>query len=231
MALRLRAHRGHVRAGGDRPHLVGQQLAGDVLPAHGGDARRPPAALGPAHQLVRARRHGRHLRLQLDLVAQGLPERVVPGRPATAGRERHDRLRAPALGELQRDVAAERVAGDPREPEPLRIHHPLHAVGQPPAVQLVERRPAGVAGQCGSEHVERALERGQHQVPRPPAVGEPVQQHERRARAAAMERREDVTARAGTARRSRRTPRPWPPGRSARPRRGRTRARRRRRSR
>ena len=53
-----------------------------------------------------------------------------------------------------------------------------------------ERRPAGVARQRRREHVVPALERGQHQLPRAPRVGEAVQQHERLARAAAVRRGE-----------------------------------------
>ena len=43
-----------------------------------------------------------------------------------------------------------------------------------------------MAGQRGREHVVALLERGQHELPRPPRVGEAVEQEERLARAAAV---------------------------------------------
>ena len=53
-----------------------------------------------------------------------------------------------------------------------------------------ERRPAGVAGQGRRQHVVAALQRGQHELPGPPGVGEAVQADQRRAGAAAMRGRE-----------------------------------------
>ena len=47
-----------------------------------------------------------------------------------------------------------------------------------------------MAGQRRGQHVVPALERGQHELPRAPRVGEPVQEHERRAGAAAVRGRE-----------------------------------------
>jgi hypothetical protein len=51
---------------------------------------------------------------------------------------------------------------------------------------LADRRTAGVAGERGREHVVTALQRGQHELPGVPRVGEAVQQQQRRALTAAM---------------------------------------------
>ncbi len=96
-------------------------------------------------------------------------ERVLGGlvrlRPAAGRGQRHDR-QSPAAGrELQRDVAAERVADDMGGLEAGLVHRPLDRVGQHGLADFsFDRRPAGVPGQRGGEHVVLTLERGQHEL-------------------------------------------------------------------
>jgi hypothetical protein len=113
--------------------------------------------------------------------------RLVAFRPAAGRRERDDRSRPSARGELQRDVTAERVAGEVRHLEARLVHRALDGVGEHGVADLpLDRRAAGVAGQRRCEHVVMGLERRQHQLPGAPGVGEAVQAHERRPGAAAM---------------------------------------------
>ena len=109
-----------------------------------------------------------------------------------AGAKATTRARATARGELQRDEAAERVADEVGGLEARVVHRALDRVGDQRvrSTLAVERRPARVAGQRRREHVVAALERGQHELPRPPRVHEAVQAHERRAGAAAVRRTE-----------------------------------------
>jgi hypothetical protein len=81
-----------------------------------------------------------------------------------------------------------RVAREVRGRHPRRVHRALDGVGD--RVVAVDRRAARVAGQRGGEHVVAALQRRQHELPRPPGVEEAVQQDERRPAAAAVRWRE-----------------------------------------
>src|SRR5207244_1827434 len=67
--------------------------------------------------------------------------------PAAGGRERDDAARAPACGELERDVAAERVAYQVRGRETGGVQRALDLVGERGVGDLLERRAAGVAGE------------------------------------------------------------------------------------
>ena len=94
---------------------------------------------------------------------------------------------AAALGHLQRDVAAERVADDVGGLEPGLVHRPLDPVGEHLVADLaLDRRAARVAGEGQREHVVLGLELRQDQLPAAPGVGEPVQADHRRAGAAAV---------------------------------------------
>ena len=89
------------------------------------------------------------------------PLPVTAPRPVSTRRQRDHRARAPALGELQREQAAQRVARDVRGLPAGRVELALEAVGQRPdprgdavgkalAVQVAQER--------GSEHFEGALQ-------------------------------------------------------------------------
>jgi hypothetical protein len=171
--------------------LVCEQLRRDVLEADDHVLRGPAPALGRGHDRVGMRRGDAGLLVQRREEPRRRHLRRVAGSPAAGRRERDDRLRPAACGELQRDVAAERVARDVSGREACGVHRALDRVGQ--RVHRdgpVERWAAGVPGHGGSEHVVLALEHRQHELPGPPRVGEPVQADERRPGAAAMERRE-----------------------------------------
>ena len=132
---------------------------------------------------------------QPSLEAQQLAIRVVVRLPAAGRRERHDRARAPARGELERDVAAERVPDQVRGLEPGRVHRALDGVGERLAGErALDRRAAGVAGQRQRQDIVAALERRQHELPDPPGVEEAVQADHRRPGAPAMRRREHTAA-------------------------------------
>ena len=179
------------RAGRDAEQLVDEQLRRDVLVVGHEQLGRAAAALRRGEQRVGVRRHDAGGEHERPLHADQPRVRVVAGRPAAGRRERDDRARPAALGELQRDEAAERVAGQVRGLEAGRVHGPLDRVGQRRLVDLaVERGTARVAGERDRQDVVAAFERGQDELPGAPGVDEAVQAHERRPGAAAMGRRE-----------------------------------------
>ena len=142
-------------------------------------------------ELLGERRGGLHRLALGDEVRERLAVRPVATCPAPGRGERDDRAGAPARGELECDVAAERVARDVRRREARIVHRALDRVGERPAVEGGrERRPPGVAGQRRGEHVVPPLEVPQDELPGAPGVREAVDAHERRAGAAAMGRRE-----------------------------------------
>ena len=104
-------------------HLVGEQLGRDVLEVRRSMySRRPPPALRRGHDRLGVRRR----RLQ-QLAASSLKTRASPCRTRRrAPSRRPARARRPsrpaARGELQRDVAAERVADDVRRLEARLVH-------------------------------------------------------------------------------------------------------------
>jgi hypothetical protein len=115
-----------------------------------------------------------------------LPGRVATG-PAARRSERHDRPRPSARGQLQRDPAAERVAGEVRQRKARPVHRALDLVGDRRVADLaLDRRPAGVARERQREDVVAALERREDELPRAPGLGEAVQAHERRPGACAV---------------------------------------------
>ena len=159
-------------------------------------------ALSGGQQRQRVRR-GRLRRLDhRRLEAERVPVRLVAPRPAPCGGKRNDRFRAAARGELKRDVAAERVAGDVRRLEAGLVHRPLDRVGEHGVAHLpFDRRPTRVAGERGRQDIVTALERGQNELPDAPRVGEAVEANQWRTGAAAMSRSEGrVQARADSAR-------------------------------
>jgi len=168
---------------------VGDELGRDGLGVRDDELGRPPPALGRRRDRPRVRRARPRLPEQLALASQRVGQRVV--RPAAGRRQRDDRARASAGGELQRHVPAERVAGKVRRGEARRVHRALHRVGQRAAPDgALDRRPARVPGERRRQDVVPALEVRQDELPRAPRVEEAVQQHERRPGAAAVGGRE-----------------------------------------
>ncbi len=116
-------------------------------------------ALGRGEQRLRVRRGGLGLLDQPRLKGEHLLVRVVL---PTAGRgERHDRPRPPARGELERDVAAERVADEVRSLEARVVHRPLDGVGHRVARRSRPRSPARPRGRPASGPGRRAGARAQ----------------------------------------------------------------------
>ena len=112
--------------------------------------------------------------------------RLVPSAQPPAGREGHDRSRPAARGELQRDVAAERVADDVGGLEAGVVHRALDRVGiAPRSISPSSGGPPACPGSVGAS-TRVALERGQHELPGSPRVREAVQADERRPGAAAV---------------------------------------------
>jgi hypothetical protein len=71
--------------------------------------------------------------------------------------------------------------------EARRVHRALDRVGEHGiADRSFDRRPAGVTGERRRQDVVPPLQRGQDELPAAPGVGEPVQAHERRPRAAVV---------------------------------------------
>ena len=183
-----RADRG---AAGGAAHQVHDQRGRDVLVGLGDERGGAPAPRRRRGDRVGVDHRGAQQLLHVGEVGQRRAEAVVAVGPAARGGERRDRGRAPARGELERHEAAERVAGDGGGAEARRVHRALDGVHHGARGHRVgQRRAARVAGQREGEHVALALERGQHELPRPPGVGEPVEQDERRPGAAAVRRRE-----------------------------------------
>jgi len=188
LPLGVLGHRDDARARGDAARLVGEQLGGDVLVVDGRVERRAALALRRGEQLLRVGRDRLDLLVQLGEEVECLAVGVVALRPAAAGRERHHRPRPAARRELERHVAAQRVADDVRGLEARVVHRPLELVGDEVGGDLsVERRAAGVADERRGEHVVMLLELRQHEVPGAPGVHEAVEEDERRAGAAAVE--------------------------------------------
>ena len=124
-------------------------------------------------------------------VVERLQVGVVARRPAARRRERHDGARAPARGELQREVAAERVAGDVRRLEAGLVQRALDRVtsassGAPSA----QRRPAGVADSVGASTSWRRSSAGSTSSHVRHVSVRAVQEQERLTGAAAVRRRE-----------------------------------------
>jgi hypothetical protein len=187
-SARERGHRLDRLAQRDAAHLVGEQRRRDVLVVRGRRGGRPAAAQVGGHQLLGARRGREHFRAHRWEVVQDRLVGVVAGGPAARRGERHDRAGAPACGERQREVAAERVSDQVRGREAGLVHRGLEQVGRGAGVERVrvQRRPAGVADERGSKDIMSLLERRQDQLPRAPRVGEAVQAHHRLAGAAAV---------------------------------------------
>ena len=178
-------------AAGGAAHQVHDQLGRDVLVGLGDERGGAPAPRRRRDDRLGVDHRGAQQLLHVGEVGQRRAEDVVAVGPAARGGERRDRGRAPARGELERHEAPERVAGDGGGAEARRVHRPLDGVHHGArGHRLGQRRAARVAGQREREHVALALERGQHELPRPPGVGEPVEQDERRPGAAAVRRGE-----------------------------------------
>ena len=124
-----------------------------------------------------------HGRLEVEHVL----ERVVALRPAAGGSNRHHRPSAPTRGELERDVAAQRVADQMGGVESRVVHRTFDRVRQDGVGHRpVDPRAARVSRQRQRQHVVPVLERRQHELPGAPGVDEAVQCHERRTAAAAV---------------------------------------------
>jgi hypothetical protein len=174
-------------AAGDAADLMGEQLRRDVLEPRGAELRRPAPALRRGDQRLGVESGAPRGLDQRPLDAERAAIRLVAARPAARRCERDDRPRAAARRELQRHVAAQRVAGEVRRLEARRVHRALDRVGEHGiADRSLDRRPAGVTGERRRQDVVPPLQRGQDELPAAPGVGEPVQAHERRPRAAAV---------------------------------------------
>src|SRR5919197_126869 len=106
-------------------HLVGEQLGRDVLEVRGDVPRRAPPAVSGDKERLGVRRRGLQQLVHRRLEAQRVLVGVVARRPAAGRRERHDLVRPAARGELERDVASERVADDVRGLEVGVVHRAL----------------------------------------------------------------------------------------------------------
>jgi hypothetical protein len=190
-AQRVVEHRRRTVAAGHPAHHVREQLGRDVLEVRRERLRRPAAPFGRRDDLVGVGRRSLHLCKRVVEVGGRVGERVVRPRPAAGRRQRDDRLRPPACRQLEREEAAERVAGDVRRREAGLVHRPLERVRERGGAELaLEPGPTRVAGERRREHVVLPLERRQDEIPGAPGVGEAVHTEEGRARPAAVERRE-----------------------------------------
>ena len=171
----------------DPAHSVGEELDRDVLVIRRREGGRKAPALGCGEDRFSVRSGGLELGPHRDEEVHRLADGVVAGGPATGRRERDDGLGTAAGRELQRDVAAERVADDVGGRDAGLVHGALDPVGQGVVRDLaVDRRPARVAGERRGEHVVLPLQRRQHELPGPPGIGEAVHADQRRAGSAAM---------------------------------------------
>jgi hypothetical protein len=160
--------------------LVGDQLGGDVFEVDGDVLGRGAPAPGRGSNCLDVRGGAPQLLVNRREARQRFVEGRVALGPAPGRGQGHYRLGPPARGELQRHIAAQRVAGDVRGLEARVVHRPLDRVREQGVADVaIEPRPARVAEQRRSQHVVPALERRQRQLPGPPGVREPVQAHER----------------------------------------------------
>ena len=156
---------------------------------------------------ARASPPGSASRSLVGVVARAPSRRPAPARrPSPPARARRAAARRSRRASCRRGA---RARTRPR-PSPARPRRRARRRSTSPAIA----GPARVPGQRQREHVVPALERGQHELPHAPRVGEAVQQHQRRPGAAAMRRRERRSRRAHPARS---TPRPRSGPRSASP--------------
>jgi hypothetical protein len=83
-------------AADDAEGLVGEELGGQVLVVGGDELGRAAPALRSGHQRRDGSRHRAQLRLHRRVERERLAVGLVTARPATSGRQRHNRLRPPA---------------------------------------------------------------------------------------------------------------------------------------
>ncbi len=147
-------------------------------------ARRPAldrAARSSARRATRRRARERRER--------ELAEAPFARRPEAGRRERRGRRRDAAPRQLERDRAAHRVAGDVRAREALLCEEALErarvGVDRRRDVRR-QRRRAPEAGRVARDHLVIDRQQPDHGPVDLPAQADPVQQHERRARALAV---------------------------------------------
>src|SRR4051812_3756095 len=177
-------------------HELDRLLGGHLVAARHDVAQEQLAQAGPAHQA----RHLAHGPLGELLVAReplddALALSAVVVRPAAARRDRHDAARAPALGHLERQRAAHRVAGEVRLLDAQRVEERLEVVARldERLRALRRRRATVVAVQRGRDDLEARDEVGNDRQPTAPGRGEAVHQHQRLAGTGAIQRRRALT--------------------------------------
>jgi hypothetical protein len=126
-----------------------------------------------------------------DEVAQRVVQGWIALGPPTGGRQGNHRAGATARRQPQRQIAAQRVAGDVDDAETGGVHRLLDRVEhRRRAPAIGDRRAAGVPRERRRQHLVAALQRSQYELPRAPCVGEAMQQQQRRALATVMRRGE-----------------------------------------
>ena len=170
---------------------MGEQRHGDVIEIDGRVLRGGPSARRGGKERFGLGRDRGHRALDVELQGEQLAMGGVVRRPAAGGRQCGDGAGAAALGELEGQVAAERVARQVGQRPARVVHGLLERVEQAGlGRRFGEGRPAGVAGQGEREHIVIALQGGQHELPDAPGVHEAVDEHERGAAAASVGRGE-----------------------------------------
>ncbi len=168
---------------------MGEQLGRDLLGVDDEVLGGAAAARGRGDDRVDVREDGRERVLHGQEVLLGDALGSVADGPAAGRRERDDAARAAAGGELQRDVAAERVADEVRGGEAGVVHGRLDGVDERVLGRVArERRTARMTSECQRENIVLTLQRGQYELPGAPRVRESVQAHQWRPLAAAMQR-------------------------------------------
>ena len=179
---RVRAHR-RVDVGEARRERVGADQVARRGRGHPLRVRDEHPHDGAAQRGHARERTGERQRQPRGRAGRGAPRRERLG-PQPGGPDRRHRARPAGEGELERDPAAERVAGhrevlDPAGGEPVRDR-----LGEPRRRRLgsPQRRRAAEAGQVDGDHLALAREQRGHGRPDAAVGAERVQQHQRGAR-------------------------------------------------
>ena len=165
-------------------------LGGDEVPAGHDVAHPDPAEAGPREQplVVLDRRARGHLRA-LEQPDDPLDLAAVALLPAAAGRDRDHAARAAALGQLERQRPAHRVAGEVRGADAEPVEQRLEVVGPLLDRARVTRwhRASVMAVQRWSDHLEARHQQPEHGQPAAPRGREAVDQDQRLAGPGAVE--------------------------------------------
>ena len=179
LALGELDQRPHRLAVGGAADLVRDQVRREVLVALGDHQGGLATTLRRRDDPIGVdRRHPEQL-LGGGEIGERVPERIIAGGPAAGRGERDHAPGTSPLGELERQVAAQRVADDMCRLDSRLVHHRLERVGERALVRLpIERGAAGMTGQRRCEHVVPPLKGRQHKLPGAPRIGEPMQADE-----------------------------------------------------